>query len=393
MTDEAQPHPHVAIACGGTGGHLFPGLAVGHEVLARGGRVTLFISEKEVDRQAVQSVQNMRIVALPSVGLTRGRWLAFFAGLLRSRKLALQHFQKDPPQVVLAMGGFTSAGPVLAGRRVGAACFLHDSNVIPGRANRWLARRADEIFVAFAEAQNHFKSATCVTGTPVRPEFHSVNATDSRTALGLRPADPVLLIMGGSQGAAGINRLVLEALPVLVERFPLLQFIHLSGATDLDLVQSAYHRLGVKALVQVFCPAMHHALSAATLAISRAGGSSLAEIAATRTPSVLVPFPAAADQHQQFNAAALARSDGALVVDQETIGGPEFTRLLAELLSDPSKLAAMRERLTTGQPLDAATQIVDAMFARLPGRQAVAPNAARRADSSPSTNRFHSVTS
>lgn len=393
MTGDAQPYPHVAIACGGTGGHLFPGIAVGHEVLARGGRVTLFISEKEVDRQAVQSVQDMRIVALPSVGLTRGRWFAFFAGLLRSRKLALKQFQNDPPQVVLAMGGFTSAGPVLAARRVRAACFLHDSNVIPGRANRWLARRADEIFVAFPDTQKHFKTATQVTGTPVRSEFHSVNATDSRTALGLRSADPVLLIMGGSQGAAGINRLVLEALPVMIERFPLLQFVHLTGATDLDLVQSAYHRLGVKALVQVFCPEMHHALGAATLAISRAGGSSLAEIVATRTPSVLVPFPAAADQHQQFNAAALARGGGALVVDQETVGGPEFTRLLVALLGDSSKLATMREHLTNRQPLDAATQIVDAMFARLPGRQAVSQGAHHRAEDAPSPNRFHSVTS
>lgn len=392
MTGDTQLHPHVAIACGGTGGHLFPGLAVGREVLARGGRVTLFISEKEVDRQAVQSVRDMRIITLPSVGLTWGRWLAFLSGLLRSRKRALKQFQDDPPQVVLAMGGFTSAGPVLAARRAGAACFLHDSNVIPGRANRWLARRAAEVFVAFPEAQEHFQTATRVTGTPVRPEFHSVDAAGSRGALGLRPADPVLLVMGGSQGAAGINRLVLAALPVLVERFPLLQFIHLTGPVDLDPVQSAYQRLGVKALVQVFCPAMHHALGAATLAVSRAGGSSLAEIATTRTPSVLVPFPAAADQHQQFNAAALARGGGALVADQESVGGPEFTRLLVELLSDPAKLATMRERLTTGQPLDAASQIVDAMFARLPERRAAAHGAQRRAEHAPSANQFHSVT-
>ncbi len=247
--------------------------------------------------------------------------------------------------------------------------------------------------MAFPEAQKHFKTATRVTGTPVRAEFHAVNATDSRAALGLRPADPVLLVMGGSQGAAGINRLLLEALPVLVERFPLLQFLHLTGAADLSLVQSAYHRLGVKALVQVFCPEMQHALGAATLAISRAGGSSLAELAATRTPSVLVPFPAAADQHQQFNAAALARGGGAVVVAQDSVGGPEFTRLLVELLSDASKRTTMRERLTNGQPLDAATQIVAAMFARLPGRPAVAPGASPRPDAAPSTHRFHSVTS
>ncbi len=366
MTSNPECHPHVAIACGGTGGHLFPGIAVGSEVLTRGGRVTLFVSEKEVDRQAARSVRDMAIVALPSVGLVRGGLFAFVRGLLRSRSQARARFRVDAPQLVLAMGGFTSAGPVLASRAVGAACFLHDSNTIPGRANRWLEHFADEAFVAFPEAQARFKIPSQVTGTPVRHEFQSVNPVRAREALGLRPNDPVLLIMGGSQGAAGINRLALEALPALVERFPLLQFVHLTGAADLDVVQSTYYRLGVKALVQVFCAEMHHALGAATLAISRAGGSSLAELATTRTPAVLVPFPAAVDQHQKFNAAAMTRSGAAIAVDQSNVSGAEFGSMLIELLSHPAKLAALRERLSNWQPPAAAAHIVDAMFARLP---------------------------
>ncbi len=371
MNRPAPSYPHVAIACGGTGGHLFPGIAVGREVLARGGRATLFISEKEVDRQAVAAINDLAVVALPSVGLTKGRWLAFLAGVLRSRQLAREQFRKDPPQVVLAMGGFTSAGPVLAARAAGAVCCLHDSNVIPGRANRWLARFADRVFVAFPEARIRFKVPSEVTGTPVRKEFHTVTSRSARAALGLRPDDPVLLIMGGSQGAAGVNRLLLEALPFLVEHFPRLQFVHLTGATDLEAVQSAYLRLGVKAVVQVFCADMHHALGAATLAVSRAGGSSLAELAATRTPAVLIPYPAAADQHQQFNAAALARTGAARVVAENAISGPEFGGLLAGMLGDAAALAALRERLADWQPLDAAARIVDAIFTRLPARREV----------------------
>ncbi len=363
MSNPGQPSFHAAIACGGTGGHLFPGIAVGREVLARGGRVTLYVSEKEVDRQAVNSVDDMQVIALPSVGLTRGRWLAFIAGVLRSRRLARDRFRIDPPQVVLAMGGFTSAGPVLAAKSVNAAVFLHDSNVLPGRANRWLARFAEGVFVAFPETQSRFKVATRVTGTPVRTEFHAADPGAAREAQGLRPDDPVLLIMGGSQGAAGVNRLLIEALPLLVGKFPKLQFIHLSGAADLEAVQSAYHRLGVKAVVQVFCSHMHQALAAATLTVSRAGGSSLAEIAATRTPAVLVPYPAAADRHQQFNAEALARCGAARVVSEAAISAPEFASLLGDLLGNPAALAGMRERLADWQPLDAASRIVDLITA------------------------------
>lgn len=369
--------PQVAIACGGTGGHLFPGIAVGREVLRRGGRVTLFISEKEVDRQAVAAVDDMRVVALPSVGLVKGRWLAFLAGVVRSRRLAKECFRADPPQVVLAMGGFTSAGPVLAARSVGAGCFLHDSNVIPGRANRWLATFAEGVFVAFPETQKRFKCPSRVTGTPVRQEFHAVNPAVARETLGLRADDPVLLIMGGSQGAAGVNRLMLEALPLLVERFPRLQFIHLTGAADLAAVQSTYLRLGVKALVQVFCASMHHALGAATLTVSRSGGSSLAEIAACRTPAVLIPYPAAADRHQQFNAEALERHGAAVIVDEKSVSGTAFGQRLIGLLDDPAGLAQLRERLAHWQPLDAAARIADALFARLPARAMGASPASR----------------
>jgi len=369
MNHSLPAYPHVAIACGGTGGHLFPGLAVGREILARGGRVTLFVSEKEVDRQAVATVTAMRVVALPSVGLIRGRWLAFFAGVWRSRRMAKECFRLDPPNIVLAMGGFTSAGPVLAAKSAGAACFLHDSNVIPGRANRWLARFAEGVFVAFPEAQTRFKVPGRVTGTPVRQEFYAVDPAVARAALGLRAHDPVLLIMGGSQGAAGVNRLTLATLPQLVERFPRLQILHLTGTKDLAAVQTAYQRLGVNAEVQDFCAQMHHALGAATLTVSRAGGSSLAEIAATRTPAVLIPYPAAADQHQQFNAEALARTGAAVVVDERVESGAALGCRLIRLLDDSAALANMRERLAHWQPLDAAAQIAEALLARLPVKQ------------------------
>jgi len=189
-----------------------------------------------------------------------------------------------------------------------------------------------------------------------------------------------------------------QALPGLVERLPRLQFIHLTGAADLAAVQSEFRRLGVKALVQVFCTEMAHALGAASLAVTRAGGSTLAELAATRTPAVLVPFPEAADQHQQFNAMAFAESGTAVVVDQNRVSGSEFGSLLQELLEHPERLAAMRDRFDQSPSMPAAGQIVDAMFARLPQvwRAGGVPPVARRrenSDASPSFNPFSSLAS
>ena len=144
MINNYSSKPLVAIACGGTGGHLFPGVAVGEQLLLRGCDVTLLVSPKEVDQQAVKSATGMGVATLPAVGMTRGKLLSFVAGFWKSYRAAKTLFRGRTPQAVLAMGGFTSAPPVLAGRACGAATFLHDSNTIPGKANRWLAHFVDQ---------------------------------------------------------------------------------------------------------------------------------------------------------------------------------------------------------------------------------------------------------
>src|SRR5581483_2858612 len=136
-----------AIACGGTGGHLFPGLAVGQDLLRRGCAVTLMVSPKEVDQQAVCAITDMGVATLPAVGLQRGGVIGFFTGFWKSYRRAKVLFAARPPKFVLAMGGFTSAPPILAARSFGAKTFLHESNTIPGKANRWLARFVDGAFV------------------------------------------------------------------------------------------------------------------------------------------------------------------------------------------------------------------------------------------------------
>lgn len=363
MTTNSQPLRRVAIACGGTGGHLFPGLAVAEELRHRGCALSLLVSEKEVDRLAVQHVTDMEVLSLPAVGLGRGALVAFLRGFARSYRQACKLFRVRPPQAVLAMGGFTSAPPILAGKRFGAATYLHESNTIPGRANRWLARVVDAGFVGFPETAGRLgRLRTAVTGTPVRPQFTPGDPAGLRVRLGLHPGRPVLLVMGGSQGATGINNLLVNSLPVLARRVPLLQAIHLTGSVDFTSVKAAYAGAKVTAVVHEFYSAMEVLLGAADVAVSRAGASSLAELAAMRLPAVLIPYPAAVDDHQFYNARAFEQSGAAIMLDQKTTTPGQFAQTVVDLLQDGVKHGAIGQALAQWHRVDAPCRIADAIL-------------------------------
>jgi len=375
----AETAPLVAIACGGTGGHLFPGLAVA-EVLSRAGcAVSLIVSPKEVDQQAVKAAVGMEVITLPAVGLSRGRFIGFLRGFWQSCRAARQNFKSRPPRAVLAMGGFTSAPPILAGLKIGAATYLHESNCIPGRANRWLAPKVDGVFTGFPAAALRLRNrSVTVTGTPVRPEFRAMDAGGCRVALGLSPERPVLLVTGGSQGAAGINKLVLDSLPLLSAQMPELQFLHLTGAGDFENTCGAYAARNLKAVVRPFLSEMELALGAATAAISRAGASSLAEIAAMRLPTVLIPYPAAADNHQFFNARALVETGAARILEQRGATSETLVQFVKELVRDSATRESIQTALAQWHRTDAAGQIAAQMLEAIARNVARIPPPARR---------------
>jgi UDP-N-acetylglucosamine--N-acetylmuramyl-(pentapeptide) pyrophosphoryl-undecaprenol N-acetylglucosamine transferase len=175
MKHSSTPTPFIAIACGGTGGHLFPGLAIAGRLVERQCAVALLVSPKEVDQQAVRSAKGVEVITLPAVALQRANHVAFVRGFCQSWRTARKLFRSRPPQAALAMGGFTCAPPILAARRVGARTFLHESNSIPGRANRWLARSVDHAFVGFASAASQLRTREAtVTGSPSKPPPHEV---------------------------------------------------------------------------------------------------------------------------------------------------------------------------------------------------------------------------
>jgi UDP-N-acetylglucosamine--N-acetylmuramyl-(pentapeptide) pyrophosphoryl-undecaprenol N-acetylglucosamine transferase len=358
--------PFVAIACGGTGGHLFPGIAVGEELLRRDCDVALLISPKDVDQQAVKSAHGMQVMTLPAVGLS-GNFFKFARGFWKSYREAKNFFAKRQPDAVLAMGGFTSAAPTLAGKHLGAKTFLHESNSIPGRANRWLAHVVDQAFVYFHQASGMLAMQEIDTvGMPVRSQFlDEVDAGAARMSLGLDANKPTLLVMGGSQGASGINDLLIRTIPLITERLPDFQFLHLTGPNDVEKVQAAYAAAKRKAIARPFLSEMELALGAATVAISRSGASSLAELAAMRVPAILIPYPHAADDHQYYNALGFVEAGAARMIDQSDATPETLVNQILELATNQKIRSEVQSALAKWHTPNAAEKIAEKILAAL----------------------------
>ena len=354
---------NAVVACGGTGGHLFPGIAVAEVLRDRGHEVILLVSEKEIDALALSGRTNFRFEKLPTVGLPSPfspAILGFIRRFYESLSLCRSIYRKFKPQVVLGMGGFTSTAPVLAGRIRGISTFIHESNAIPGKANRLTARMVRAVMLGFKECAPFFpKARTEVTGTPIRTELKPLDRQVARQRLGLRTDLPTLLVMGGSQGASGINQAIIKSLPFL-HGAPL-QVIHLSGARDERLVADNYGREKIPAYISAFHHRMEEVYSAADLLVARAGAASLAEFAAFSLPSILIPFPYAADDHQTRNAEIYARAQAAVLVKESEITGELLARKIRELIESPERIRNMSVNSLQLAPKNAAGLVVTTM--------------------------------
>ena len=354
---------NTVIACGGTGGHLFPGLAVAEVLRERGHDVMLFISEKEIDTLAVANRAEFRVEKLPSIGLPSpfspailGFTRRFLESLSRCRKL----YQSFRPQVVLGMGGFTSTAPVMAGRLRGIPTFVHESNAIPGKANRLTARMVRAVLLGFKECAQFFPRVRSeFTGTPIRRALQPMPPEIARARLGLKGDLTTLLVMGGSQGATGINQAIVKSLPFL--RDTPLQVIHLSGRRDEKLVRDAYAREKFAVYVAPFHHVMEEAYSAADLAIARSGAASLSELAAFSLPAILIPFPYAADDHQTRNAEVFTKAEAAVMLKESEIVDDVLARCIRLLLGDQARRRRMAANCAALAPRDAAALVVETM--------------------------------
>jgi UDP-N-acetylglucosamine--N-acetylmuramyl-(pentapeptide) pyrophosphoryl-undecaprenol N-acetylglucosamine transferase len=340
---------HIAIACGGTGGHIFPGLATARVLRDRGHHVTLWLAGKGGENTAVQGWEG-KIVTIPSEGFQFGAFrsvvtaLRIAGAVLRCWVIMLRH----RPDVVLAMGSYASIGPCLAARLRGIPYILHEANAVPGRAVKLLAPKACAIAICFEETRYHLKGMNAVSaGMPLRPE---IQAPPSRS----RESGFNLLVMGGSLGAHAINEMVSEAICSL--KNPAVSVTHLTGAADEKAVAERYRAAGVKADVRAFTHDMVSLYEKAALAICRSGASTCAELGVFSLPALLIPYPHAAGDHQTANARALEKFGAADVIRQSDMTVEWLKEYIKAQMDDPSRLEKMSARSAARKvPLNAAS--------------------------------------
>lgn len=352
----------VVIACGGTGGHLFPGIAVAEELRARGHQPLLLISQKSVDREASRKYGDLEFISIPAIAkpstfsLKMVPFLVKLWGAMRQCKGILRQRQAD---AVIGMGGFTSLAPVYAGSKLGLKTFVHDSNALPGKANRLTAKFCHQVFVGMKEAIPYFPSrSVVVTGTPVRKEMQVLpDRAVAAQRFGLDPARPIVVVMGGSQGARRLNALVAEAF----DHFPAgTQVLHVAGSSDEGRVrEAANNRAGY--VVLGFCDDMAAVYAVADLALCRSGASSLTELAHAGLPSILVPYPYAADDHQTKNAQVFSQAGAATLAQEADLDGAKLAQLVRGIIEDTAKNQAMHQAAMALDVPEAAALIATAI--------------------------------
>ena len=334
-----------AVACGGTGGHVFPGLATARELLSRGHEVTLWLTGRDTEQSARKDWDGP-VVEVPARGFPSG---FSFRSLQTAWKLAQAvgqcraQMRRNRPDVLLAMGSYASVGPCGAARLLSVPIVLHEANVIPGRAVRLFARSAAAVAAGFEETRYHLRKAKLsVVGIPLREELTAAaKSLPPREAAG--PAPFRLLVVGGSMGAHRLNEVAAEALARLQKSGFGFSVVHLTGRADETAIRAAYAAAGVQADVIAFTTYMAPLYHAADLAICRAGASTCAELAYFGVPALFVPYPRAAMDHQTANARALEKRGTADVVAESALTPEWLEAYLAQTLRKPERLARLRE--------------------------------------------------
>ncbi|MBW2028460.1 MAG: undecaprenyldiphospho-muramoylpentapeptide beta-N-acetylglucosaminyltransferase [Deltaproteobacteria bacterium] len=347
------------IAGGGTGGHLFPGIAVAEEVSRRfRDSEILFITGRRRMESRILSREGFRQSSIAIEGLKGRGWRGMLGTIMKLPKSFFQSvsiMKGFSPDVVLGVGGYSSGPVCLAARVMGIPSAIHEQNSFPGLTNRILCRIVDRVFISFEDSRRHFSGGRIfLTGNPVREELVGERAIDGEDQKGF-----TVLVVGGSQGARAVNSAFLAALEVLRARGRVPRVIHQTGEADYERVLKGYLELGVQGDVTPFIMDMGSAYRRADLVVSRAGATTISELAALGKPSILVPYPHAANRHQETNAQMLARVGGARVILEDGLSGEKLADLLTEYMSNREDLAEMgRLAKGVGRP-DATRVIVD----------------------------------
>ena len=351
----------VLIAGGGTGGHLYPGIAVARELLARVPDVEVtFVGTAMGIEAGVVPREGFALDVIRSAGLKGKSAQALVRGIALlpvSAGDAWRVITRRRPAVVVGVGGYSSGPVVLLAALRGIPTLLMEQNAMPGVTNRLLAPVVDAAAVAYQESARFFGGKALVSGNPVRPEFFQGEGAHARDA-GAR-----VLVFGGSQGAHAINVAMVEAAARLAAATPGVAITHQTGERDLEMVRSGYRRAGLEARVEPFLFAMDREMKAADLVVCRAGATTLAELTASGRASILVPLPTATDGHQRRNALALVTRGAARMVEQRELSGDRIAVEILALAADEAQRRTMGEAARAMARPDAARIIVDKVLA------------------------------
>jgi len=357
----------VVIAGGGTGGHLFPGIAIAQEFMARNNsNRVVFVSTGNPLERSVLSKTDYELETITAEGIKgRGLWKQIKSALKIPRGVmeSLRILKNHKPDLALGLGSYSAGPVVLSAWLRGTKIALHEQNILPGITNRILARFANRIFVSFQDTETRFDSVkTRLTGNPVRKELLNHQpidqAPDSKSFC--------VLIIGGSQGAHSINMAVMEALKHLTNKESL-YFVHQTGSADEQMVTEAYRRLEIPATVQSFFRQMGPQYKQADLIICRAGATTVAEVTALGKAVIFIPFPFAADDHQTLNADIMVREGAAEIILEKDLNPRDLGQKIEYYASHPEALKAMSSKAAQlGHP-DAAKRIVDDCYELVSG--------------------------
>ena len=357
------------IAGGGTGGHLFPGIAIAEEFLGRdpANRILFIGTERGLEKKVLGEL-GFPLRTLKVEGIKGRSPIRILASLLKipgSVIASVRIIRAFQPAVVVGVGGYASGPAVLAARLMGLKTAIAEQNAFPGLTNRILGRFADRIFVTFSESAHWFPAdRTRVTGNPIRAAFLTEKPQGKRD-------DPcfTLLIFGGSQGAHTINRIVIDALDGLGELKEQIRFIHQTGEQDLKTVEEGYRKRGFSAEVTPFILDMAATYRTADLLLCRAGATSIAEITAGGKAAILIPFPFAVNDHQTQNAEILVRAGAAEMIPERELDGRRLAAAIARLYHHPAEIQKIEKASASLGNICAAATIVGACMELIEDRQ------------------------
>ena len=352
----------IMIACGGTGGHLTPGISLAQSLEERGFRSWLLISRKSVDSRLAQKYPNLSFVAAPGAALVRSPMgmLRFLKELFFSYRMALKFIRKNEIEAVVAFGGFTSLGPAMAARWQGIPIFSHEANRAVGKAVRFISRYCRRVYLPegmlLGGVQNQIVRNV---GYPLRLEFRRMPKERARKILGVSQKVKLLVVLGGSQGAQSLNQWVkgnLEKLSADGISTYCITGMQNESSGRVELLDDSGNSV-ISRFVS-FSDEMNVVISAADVVVSRAGAGSLAEIVRCRVPSVMVPYPYAADDHQRLNARYLESKGGGVVCEDDVIENA-LLREVREMMFNEELRAMIRQNLFAIDPGDVASKMVE----------------------------------